>query len=137
MKSFTLNIFRFLKLSYSFVTIHGRYIVYNKYLIVALTICELSISVYFWLLKSKKLTKHSLLILKILPIISAILFKRVSWMFVKWWQCSKKWEVHSISMLQLHKRLMQFWKLWLNLCSLKVTSATKLLFVIQQRLMCN
>ena len=28
MKSFALNIFRFLKLSYSFVTIHGRYIVY-------------------------------------------------------------------------------------------------------------
>ena len=47
----------------------------NKYLIVALIICELSISVYSGLPKSNKLTKHSLVILKVLTIISAILFK--------------------------------------------------------------
>ena len=54
----------------------------NKYLIVALIICELSISVYSGLPKSNKLTKHSLVILKVLPVISAILFKRVKRMLV-------------------------------------------------------
>ena len=50
---------------------------------VALIICELSISVYSGLPKSNnKLTKHSLVILKVLPIISAILFKRVKRMLV-------------------------------------------------------
>ena len=30
MKSFAFNIFRFLKLSYLFVIVHGRYIIYNS-----------------------------------------------------------------------------------------------------------
>ena len=54
----------------------------NKYLIVALTICELFIPVHFRLPKGSKLTKHSLVVLKVLSIISAILFKRVKQMFV-------------------------------------------------------
>ena len=54
----------------------------DKYLIVALIICELSISIYFGLPKSNKLAKHSLVISKVLPIISAILFKRVKRYFV-------------------------------------------------------
>ena len=89
------------------------------------------------------LTKHSSFILKVLPIISAILFQRVTWMFAQWWQCSKKWEVDSISRLQLHKGLIQFWKLWLNLCSLRwlklslrwarILSLTGLLIVYTKR----
>ena len=47
----------------------------NKYLIVVLIICELSILVYLQPPKSNKLTKHSLLILKVLP------FRRVKQMF--------------------------------------------------------
>ena len=54
----------------------------NKYLIVAFTICELSIAACFLLPKSNKLTKDSSVILNVLPIISAILFKRVKWMFL-------------------------------------------------------
>ena len=54
----------------------------KEYLIVALITCELSISVYSGLSKSNKLTKHSLVILKLLPIISAVLFKRVKRMLV-------------------------------------------------------
>ena len=52
----------------------------KKYLTVTLIICELSVSVYFGLPQSNKLTKHSLVILKVLPIISAFLFNRVKWM---------------------------------------------------------
>ena len=61
----------------------------NKYLIVALIICELSISVYSGLPKSNnKLIKHSLVILKVLPIISAILFKRVKQMLIQFQGCN-------------------------------------------------
>ena len=31
----------------------------------------------------------------------------------------KKWEVDSTSKLHVHNGLIQFWKLWLNLCSFK------------------
>ena len=44
---------------------------------------ELSISVYFGLPESNKLAKHSLVILKVFPVISAVLFKRVK-------KCSEK-----------------------------------------------
>ena len=61
----------------------------NKYLIVTLVICELSISVYSGLPKSNnKLIKHSLVILKVLPIISAILFKRVKQMLIQFQGCN-------------------------------------------------
>ena len=61
----------------------------NKYLIVTLIICELSISVYSGLPKSNnKLIKHSLVILKVLPIISAILFKRVKQMLIQFQGCN-------------------------------------------------
>ena len=37
----------------------------------------------------------------------------------KWWQCRKEWVADSTSKLQLHNRLRQLSKLWLNLCSLR------------------
>ena len=37
----------------------------------------------------------------------------------------KKWELDSISIPQLQRGLMQFWKLWLNLCSHRWLSLTR------------
>ena len=59
------------------------------------------------------------LILVILPKTSFMLFERVERIFEKLWLCSKKCVVDSIARLQQHKGLMQLWKLWLNLCSLR------------------
>ena len=94
----------------------------TKYVIVAWIIYAFSTWVKFWSLNINILTKAQLLrslILVILPKTSFMLFKRVERIFEKWWQCSKKCVVDSVARLQLHKGLIQLWKLWLNLCSLR------------------
>ena len=52
-------------------------------------------------------------------------FMRLVLGVMKFWQRRKKLEVDSISRLQEHSRLIVSWKLYLNLCSLRLLKPTR------------
>ena len=92
---------------------------FNKKFIEAFSIWQLSIRLYLGYLRSSNWTRE---FSESLSIFSWIIFKSFMSSTILLQQ-RKKWELDSGSRLQVHRGFIQFWKLCLNLCSLRWLSS--------------